>query len=369
MLDIEGLADQLFAAFEGYVERRCSALTKRCEDLERQLLALPTPKNGKDADEDAIVKRVLEAIQMPKDGAVGPAGPAGADGEKGEKGEKGEPGAPGRDADEGAIIERVLAAIPIPKDGKDGERGEQGPTGKDADEEAIVARVLAAIPVPKDGKDGLHGKDADENAIVERVLASIPKPKDGERGPAGKDGKDGESVHPDTFALAVREAVDAAVEKRMTDIRVPKDGAPGRDALDIDILEHVDEQRSYPIGTFAKYRGGLIKATKHTEPLEQGFDKSGWTVIVDGVDEVSADWLDERTCEVRIAKSSGAATVLRKEWPLPFDCGVYKPDREYKAGDGVTWGGSFWICQAATMDKPGTSPAWRLAVRAGRDAR
>ncbi len=38
-------------------------------------------------------------------------------------------------------------------------------------------------------------------------------------------------------------------------------------------------------------------------------------------------------------------------------------------GDGATWDGSFWIAQKQTQDKPGTSDAWRLAVKKGRDGK
>jgi hypothetical protein len=42
----------------------------------------------------------------------------------------------------------------------------------------------------------------------------------------------------------------------------------------------------------------------------------------------------------------------------------------YRKGDGVTWGGSFWIAQKdAPEGRPGLSDDWRLAVKKGRDGR
>ena len=38
-------------------------------------------------------------------------------------------------------------------------------------------------------------------------------------------------------------------------------------------------------------------------------------------------------------------------------------------GDGTTWGGSFWIAQGETGEKPDTGKGWRLAVKKGRDGR
>jgi hypothetical protein len=53
------------------------------------------------------------------------------------------------------------------------------------------------------------------------------------------------------------------------------------------------------------------------------------------------------------------------------DRGIFKAGEEYRRGEWTTHGGSLWICTAAntTTDRPGTSAAWRLAVKAGRDGR
>jgi len=55
--------------------------------------------------------------------------------------------------------------------------------------------------------------------------------------------------------------------------------------------------------------------------------------------------------------------------PIIIDRGVYKEGRTYRPGDGVTWGGSFWICQEETTDKPDSGKGFRLAVKKGRDGR
>jgi hypothetical protein len=57
-----------------------------------------------------------------------------------------------------------------------------------------------------------------------------------------------------------------------------------------------------------------------------------------------------------------------------LDRGVYKHDAPYSPGDAVTWAGSIWIAQrrddSIPYGKPGTpNSGWRLAVKAGRDAR
>ncbi|MDX0310555.1 hypothetical protein GOC54_05380 [Sinorhizobium meliloti] len=55
--------------------------------------------------------------------------------------------------------------------------------------------------------------------------------------------------------------------------------------------------------------------------------------------------------------------------PVVIDRGVYRDGSEYKAGDGVTWGGSFWIAQKDTSAKPDAGDDWRLSVKRGRDGK
>ncbi|MBX3704624.1 MAG: hypothetical protein KF822_12685 [Steroidobacteraceae bacterium] len=49
--------------------------------------------------------------------------------------------------------------------------------------------------------------------------------------------------------------------------------------------------------------------------------------------------------------------------------GVYESGRRYRKGELVTHDGSVWHCEAATEAKPGTTDAWVLAVKRGKDAR
>jgi hypothetical protein len=57
-------------------------------------------------------------------------------------------------------------------------------------------------------------------------------------------------------------------------------------------------------------------------------------------------------------------------FPCNIDAGFYKDGTQYEQGDGVTFGGSYWIAQKATSAKPEVgSEDWRLAVRKGRDGK
>lgn len=84
----------------------------------------------------------------------------------------------GRDADHDAIVDALVARIGIPQDGTDGKDGRDAPA---LDE--IVRAVLAAMPQPKDGQDGRDAPPLDE--IVRAIAAVIPVPKDGEPGRDG----------------------------------------------------------------------------------------------------------------------------------------------------------------------------------------
>ena len=55
--------------------------------------------------------------------------------------------------------------------------------------------------------------------------------------------------------------------------------------------------------------------------------------------------------------------------PVVLDRGVFKVGETYQAGDGVTWGGSYWIAQGETAEKPDSGKGWRLAVKRGRDGK
>jgi hypothetical protein len=49
--------------------------------------------------------------------------------------------------------------------------------------------------------------------------------------------------------------------------------------------------------------------------------------------------------------------------------GVWQRSAEYERSDLASHKGSMWHAIRATRDEPGTSSAWQLAVKAGRDAK
>jgi hypothetical protein len=82
---------------------------------------------------------------------------------------------------------------------------------------------------------------------------------------------------------------------------------------------------------------------------------------------------DDRTIELSFRRGEDEKAFTLK-WPTVIDRGPFKIDRRlpYESGDGVTWGGQFYICNEQTNDKPDLSKdgkPWRLAVRKGRDGK
>lgn len=105
---------------------------------------------------------------------------------------------------------------------------------------------------------------------------------------------------------------------------------------------------------------------------ERGSDGKDGREGIDGKDglgfeDMSLAYDGERTIVVRFTRGE-----LVKEFPLVMpillDRGVWKQG-DFAKGDAVSFGGSLWIAQRDTSDKPETTDAWRLSVKRGRDGK
>lgn len=185
----------------------------------------------------------------------------------------------------------------------------------------------------------------DEGAIVKAVLAQIEAPAAPEL--------------PDIQQM-VKDAVSA--------LPVPKDGKPGndgKDALQVEIMPCLDDEKSYPRGTYALHNGGLWRSFQKTTGM------NGWECLVDGIASIDITQSHEREFTVSAKLASGAITDKSFSVPVMIYRDIFKEGEKYQPGDSVTWAGSVWYCHAETTDKPGepSSKGWRLAVKRGRDAR
>ena len=286
-----------------------------------------------------------------------------------------------------AMMNDAVGAIPVPRD------------GRDYDPEVLQQAVndaVAKIPVPADGKS----VTADDvrpmiEQMVKDAVSHIPAPRDGRdydpevllRAVNDAVGKlpvpaDGKSITPDD----VRPMLEQMVTDAVSHIPVPRDGrdydpevlqkavldavsalpAPqdGRDATALEIFPAIDEQKSFPRGTYATHQGGLWRAYEKTHGMR------GWECLVDGVADIDVSMTGERSFTVVVRQSSGQCTEKTFSLPVMLYRGVFRTGETYHPGDTVTWGGSLWHCNSMTGDKPGEahSSGWTLAAKRGRDA-
>ncbi|EOQ2711732.1 phage portal protein, partial [Shigella sonnei] len=271
----------------------------------------------------------------------------------------------GRDYDPEVLQKAVndaVANIPQPADGKSLTPDDVRPML-----EQMVKEAVSHIPVPRDGRD--YDPEVLQKAVNDAV-ANIPQPADGK------------SITPDD----VRPMLEQMVKEAVSHIPVPRDGrdydpdvlqkavldavsalpAPqdGRDATALEILPAIDDQKSFPRGTYATHQGGLWRAYEKTHGMR------GWECLVDGVADIDVSMTGERLFSVVVRQSSGQRTEKTFSLPVMLYRGVFRAGETYHPGDTVTWGGSLWHCNSMTGDKPGEahSSAWTLAAKRGRDA-
>jgi integrin beta 3 len=201
-----------------------------------------------------------------------------------------------------------------PEKGEAGERGPQGDRGADGAD-------------GKDGAQGPAGERGEKGEAGERGADGAPgrdgvDGKDGAPGPAGERGEKGEPG-----------------ERGPQGERGEKGdpGRDGRDASDISVVREIVADQ------VAKGLAAAIGTMSLSSPDD------GRTLVA----------------EFRIGETIVKGEVVTAAL---LDQGVWR-ERAYLKGDGVSWGGSFFIAQRDTSAKPETSPDWRLAVKRGRDGK
>ena len=174
--------------------------------------------------------------------------------------------------------------------------------------------------------------------VLERALAELPEPAAGKDGRDGADGKDG--------APGAR-------------------GEPGRDGLDVKDLFRADGGRLVAVMSDGTTKDLGVFVGKDGEPGRDGADgKDGSDGL--GFEDVSFEFDEHGRA---LAKFQRGDVVKSIRLPGIVDRGPYKSGESYEKGDAVSYGGSLWIAQDATNEKPDGGKGWRLAVKKGRDAR
>lgn len=223
-------------------------------------------------------------------------------------------------------------------------RGEVGQLGE------LLQRMPAPLEGPQ-GPAGERGEKGEAGPQGERGLQGTPGPA-GERGLAGERGEKGESGPQGP------------------------DGADGRDALELDILDGIDTTRSYPRGTVAAHRGGVIRATRKTDPVaNDDVRAAGWMVLMNGVAATEIAQSGDRALVTRTVHTDGTVATGELRAPVMIYREIYRDEAAYEPGDTVTWDGSLWHCQrACKAERPNAAGAdgeraWKLVAKRGRDGR
>lgn len=348
------------------------------EVASRAVKLLPVPENGRDADPEAIKAAVLdvvaeilpgevsaavEKIEKPADGKdVDPAHVemlvrlvVGEEVGKIDRPKDGRDGVDGKSVtldDVAPLIEEAVSKIVVPE-GPQGLPGEAGKSVSIEDVKPLLEEMVAALPKAENGKDADPAEVA--ALILEDVAKLIPVPENGK------------SVTIDDVIPVIEDVI----EKKVSALPRPKDGIDGRDGKDGIGLA----------GALLGRSGDLVltlsDGTANSLGVIVGKDGEPGLPGRDGVDGLGFDDLEvihdgERSFTFRYQRGE---VVKEQVFTVPavLDRGVFKEAREqpYEKGDGVTFGGSFWIAQKdAPEGKPQDgSKDWRLSVKRGRDGK
>lgn len=220
--------------------------------------------------------------------------------------------------------------------------------------QAAVEKAVAALPVPADGID------VDMTVVGEQVAQFVKQTLDAWERPAN-----GASVTVDDVApMIARE-----VEKAVGALPVPADGAGVTDAMqrrDGHLVFTLSNGKTIDVGMVAGKDADMDAIGAKIKALFDALPRPA-----DGVDGFGFDDLDLVEDEKGVVLRFAHGDVF-KDFPLPvvFDRGVFKDGGSYRKGNGVTWGGSYWIAQKDDPGKPDTPESgWRLAVKKGQNGK
>lgn len=288
--------------------------------------AMPAPAAGKDVDMVVVRAMIMEAVKAAVEALPAPAAPELPDYKAIiiEAVNSLPPAAPGKDADMVAVAAMVEARV-----------------------EAAVKSSIEALPAPA------LPELPDFRAIVDEAVKALP---------AAAPGKDADMD-------AIRAFIEEAVDKAVAALPEAKDGVGLAGAfitrggtLTLTLTDGSTRDLGQVVGADADMAAieAAIKTMVDAIPRPRN-----------GVDAVGFDDMDlvlnEEGAFLNFARGE---KVKSFRLPIVIDRGVFKEGSNYHKGDGVTWGGSFWIAQKDTKDKPDAGgDGWRLAVKKGRDGK
>lgn len=193
--------------------------------------------------------------------------------------------------------------------------------------------------------------------MVKEAVAALPAPQDGKS----------------VTVEDVRPLIEDAVQKAVSGLPKAKDGEPGKDGVGLagailsregGLVLTLTDGTTRDLGIVVGKDADMVALRADVERMVAAIPKPK-----DGADGVGFDDLDlvdgEDGVYLRFARGEN---VKQFRLPIVVDRGIYREGR-YQKGDGVTYGGSFFIAQEDTTDRPENGKGWRLAVKRGRDGK
>ena len=373
--------EEFGAAMGEIVRAALQPLQARIAELEKQLAdrpdveglvakavsAMPTPRDGKDADMEALrafITDQIKAIPAPKDGesvAVEDVAPMIRDEVR-------------------AQVAEQMKSIPVPQDGKSITLQDAQPV---LDEAIAMLRAAAdaAIAEPLQAAQQLQ-------VTLTKSISELRQPLDGKSISM-------EDVRPliDVAIQHIRKEADEAIAeplkmaesardellKAISGLRQPEDGKSVTVEQLMPVVEEAVKKgiEALPApkdgvglaGAFIDRAGELNLTLTNGEVKSLGRvdGKDGEPGL--GFDDLTVEYDGERTIRLKMERGEmvkESSIVL----PVNIDRGIYGEGKQYETGDSVTWAGSYWIAQRATSSKPDSADSgWRLAVKRGRDGK
>lgn len=252
---------------------------------------------------------------------------------------------------DGAVA-AAFATLPVPQDGK----------SVDPDDvRRMVAEQVATLPATVTVEDVRAIAMEEAAKAVDALPAPVAPP------PAA------ESIAPlvkAEVALAVAalpapttpepidyERIVRLIEERIAALPAPRDGVGVTGGVidrDGALILTLSDGSTRNIGVVVGRPGDPGK------PGENGRDGFGF-------DDLEWDYDGERTVTLRFVKGEHVKDFPVR-LPVPLYRGIWREGR-YERGDVVTFGGSTFVAQEDTDEKPEAGKAWRLAVKRGRDGK
>lgn len=213
-----------------------------------------------------------------------------------------------------------------------------------------VAKQVAKLPAPKDGVPGLDGQNG----------------KDGATGSQGEKGEAGEQGLPGPQGVAGEQG------ERGVAGALGRDGNPGQDGKSFGIEDAEALLRHHWSAWELEFeRRAAATLEKAVERMPKPADGADGQDGADGLgfDDLQVEHDGGRRVSIKFVRCD-RVKAFDFDMPVVIDRGIYKEGNAYMTGDGVTWGGSYWIAQSETKSKPdGADSGWRLAVKKGRDGK